>query len=620
MLPATLRERLRETSRLSNTALLPIDAAVVVMATITAYYARFEGMVLDPFLQWMVPVTLLSIFLYATAFAFFGLYRLVLRYVGVDTLLKLGGAVVVVFGLLLTLNLVMPLEENMRPVPLSILFYQAILVFLGASAARMAARVFIHLHASLPGRGRRVLIVGAGDAGPLLLRDIQNQPDLGYSVVGFLDDDSAMLGRTIMGVPVAGLTEDLAEVVSRLGAQEVIVAMPQAPHETIRRILNAAADAGVQTRVMPQLVTDRGSVSLRDVRHIDVADLLGRQPTPIDIDQVRESIAVKSVAVTGAAGSVGSELCRQLLPLGPRQLVLVDVDEARLHELWLQLHRIAPDVAVIAVCDIRDARRLDAVFGETHPDLVFHCAAYKHVPIMESAPEEAVKTNVLGTARVLDSCVRNDVRRFVLASTDKAVAPTNMVGLTEALAETLTLDSVRRGLINACIVRFGNVLGSRGSVTNVFQDQLRRGGPLTVTDPRVTRHFMTASEAARLILQAQAIAEPGDTFVLRAGEPVSIEDLARKIIALSGVPAEIEFVGLRPGEKLHDELAEPTEGLLSTGRENILRIERPEGSGAWSAEDVMAVIEAAVRGSADDVRAAIAHLCPGFGDKACKPW
>lgn len=620
MFVTSLRERLRETSRLSNSALLPIDAAVVVMATITAYYARFEGLVLEPFLQWMVPVTLLSIFLYLTAFTFFGLYRLVLRYVGVDTLLKLGGAVVVVFGVLLTVNLVIPLEENMRPVPLSVLFYQAILVFLGASAARMAARVFIHVHASLPGRGRRILIVGAGDAGPLLLRDIQNQPDLGYSVVGFLDDDPSMQGRTIMGVPVAGFTDELPAAVSRLGAQEVIVAMPQAPHETVRRILNTAADAGVQTRVMPQLVTDRGSVSLRDVRHIDAADLLGREPTPIDIDQVRESVSGQCVAITGAAGSVGSELCRQLLQLGPQKLTLIDVDEARLHELWLELDRTAPDVATIAVCDIRDARRLDTVFEEARLSLVFHCAAYKHVPIMESAPEEAVKTNVLGTARVLDSCVRTGVRRFVLASTDKAVSPSNIVGLTEALAEILVLDSVRRDLIDACIVRFGNVLGSRGSVTNVFQDQLRRGGPLTVTDPRVTRHFMTTPEAARLILQAQAIAKPGDTFVLRAGEPVSIEGLARKMIALSGVPAEVEFVGLRPGEKLHDELAEPTEGLLSTGRENILRIERSETMGAWGSDDVTAIIEAAVKGAAGDVREVISGLCPGFGDRACKPW
>lgn len=617
---SSLVERLRETSRLSNTALVPIDAAIVVIATVTAYYARFEGIIPEFFMRWMVPLTLLSVVLYGLSFALFGLYRLVLRYVGVDTLLKLGGAVTVVFGVLLAIDLFMPREDFMRPVPLAVLFYQALLVFLGSSAARLAARVFMHLHASLPGRGRRVLIVGAGNAGPLLLREIQGQPDLGFSVVAFLDDDPATHGRTIMGVPVAGATGDLPEVVRSLDVQEVIVAMPQAPHETVRRILNTAADAGVQTRVMPQLVTARGSVSLRDMRRIDVEDLIGREPSRIDVEQVRETIAGKVIAVTGAAGSVGSELCRQIALLEPDRLLLIDIDEARLYELWMGLRDGLADMPVICVCDVRDASRLDTVLGQHHPDALFHCAAYKHVPLMESAPEEAVKTNVLGTARVIEACERHGVRRFVLASTDKAVAPTNVVGLTEALAEIVTRDAVARGAIDASIVRFGNVLGSRGSVVSVFQEQLRRGGPLTVTDPRVTRHFMTASEAARLILQAQAIAEPGDTFVLEAGEPVRIEDLARKIIVLSGVPAEVEFVGLRPGEKLQESLAEETEGLISTGSQNILRVDRAQSETAWSVEDVRLLVESATAGHIDEMRTVIARLCPGFGERACEIW
>jgi len=617
---STLLERMRETVRLSNGALLPIDAAIIVIATVTAYYARFEGIIPEFFIRWMVPLMIASVVLYPATFALFGLYRLVLRYVGVDTLLKLGGAVTVVIGILLAVNLLAPREEFMRPVPLAVLFYQAILVFLGSSAARLAARIFIHLHGTLPGRGRRVLIVGAGNAGALLLREIQGQPDLGLSVVAFLDDDPATKGRTIMGVPVAGTTGDLLEVVRRLDVQEVIVAMPQAPYETVRRILNAAADAGVQTRVMPQLVTSRGSVSLRDVRRIDVEDLIGREPSHIDVEQVRRTLADRIVAVTGAAGSVGAELCSQILPLRPKRLLLMDVDEARLHELWMNLGEHATGVSVIAVCDIRDAPRLDTVLGEHDPDIMFHCAAYKHVPLMESAPEEAVKTNVLGTMRVIDACQRHGVRRFVLASTDKAVAPTNVVGLTEALAEVVTLDAVARGAVEATIVRFGNVLGSRGSVVTVFQEQLRRGGPLTVTDPRVSRHFMTVSEAARLILQAQAIARPGDTFVLQAGDPVRIEALARKMIALSGVPAEVEFVGLRPGEKLQEALAEETEGLVSSGRENILRVDRPRSGSTWSVEDIQRLTEAAVAGEVVELRSIITRLCPGFGERECEIW
>ena len=616
----TLRRRLREMSRLSNTALVPIDAAVVVTATVSAYWARFEGVVTEPFLRWMTPLTALSVVLYLTLFALFGLYRLVLRYVGVDILLKLGGAVTVVFGVLLTINLVMPIEDGMRPAPLSVLFYQALLVFLGCSAARLVARVFIHVHASLPGRGRRVLIVGAGNAGPLLLREIQGQPDLGLTVVAFLDDDPATQGRTIMGVPVAGTTADLPEVARRLAIEEVIVAMPQAPHETVRRILNAAASVGVQTRVTPQLVTARGSVSLSDIRRIDVEDLLGREPSRIDVEQVRESITGSVVAVTGAAGSVGSELCLQIAQLDPTRLVLLDMDEARLHGLWVQLRSAGAEAPVTAVADVRDAARLDAVFREQRPDVVFHCAAYKHVPLMEAAPGEAVKTNVLGTARVIETCERHRVRRLVLASTDKAVAPTNVVGLTEALAETLAREAATRGQLDVCVVRFGNVLGSRGSVVTVFEEQLRRGGPLTVTDPRVARHFMTVSEAARLLLQAQAVAEPGDTFVLQAGEPVRIEELARKMIALSGVPATVEFVGLRPGEKLSESLADETEGLVSTRHEHILRVKRDDAVGAWTSEDIDRLIAASLTGSSADVRAVIDEMCPGFGERACAMW
>ncbi|HET6497943.1 MAG TPA: nucleoside-diphosphate sugar epimerase/dehydratase [Coriobacteriia bacterium] len=616
----TVRRRLREISRTSNTALVPIDAAIVVIATVSAYWARFEGIVTEPFLKWMTPLTVLSILLYVSLFALFGLYRLVLRYVGVDTLLKLGGAAIVVFGVLLTINLFMPVEDAMRPVPLSVLFYQALLVFLGCSAARLVARVFIHVHASLPGRGRRVLIVGAGNAGPLLLREIQGQPDLGLAVVAFLDDDPATQGRTIMGVPVAGTTADLPGVVRRMNVEEVIVAMPQAPHETVRRILNAAAAAGVQTRVTPQLVTARGSVSLSDVRRIDVEDLLGREPSRIDVEQVRESVTGSVVAVTGAAGSVGSELCLQIAELDPARLVLIDVDETGLHGLWVRLRSAGVEAPVTAVCDVRDAARLDAVFREQRPDVVIHCAAYKHVPLMEGAPGEAVKTNVLGTKRVIEACERHQVRRFVLASTDKAVAPTNVVGLTEALAEVLAREAATRGRLDVCVVRFGNVLGSRGSVVTVFEEQLRRGGPLTVTDPRVSRHFMTVSEAARLLLQAQAIAEPGETFVLRAGEPVRIEELARKMIALSGVPATVKFVGLRPGEKLSESLADVSEGLVSTGHENILRVTRDATSAAWTSEDVDRLIATSLTGSGADVRAVIDEMCPGFGERACAMW
>ena len=341
-------------------------------------------------------------------------------------------------------------------------------------------------------------------------------------------------------------------------------------------------------------------------------DLLGREPTPIDASEVRDTIAGKIVAVTGAAGSIGSELCRQIMLLEPSRLLLIEIDESRLYELWLELRAIDPDVPQMCICDIRDEQRLDALIGEWRPDVLLHAAAYKHVPLMEIAPAEAIKTNVLGTLQVIEACERHGVKRFVLISTDKAVAPLNMMGLTKALAERVVLDAIRTERINAVAVRFGNVLGSRGSVVPIFEEQLSHGGPLTVTDPAVTRYFMTIPEAARLVLQAQAIGQPGDIFVLEMGDPVRIVDLARRMISLSGVPADIEFVGLRPGEKLHETLVNESESLLDTGREKIRRVDRVLVLERDFSEDIRTLIAHAEAGDDNALRRDIERLEPGF--------
>lgn len=607
--------------RISTVVLLSLDVAAVSVATTIAYYIRFEGAVPGFFARWMLPLAALGCAVYIALFAALGLYRLVLRYAGLDALLKLSAATALGFVALFGVNLLLPMQDDMRPVPLGVLIAQAVLVFLGASAARVTARVLAHIHASVPGDRRRVLVIGLGSAGPLVQREIQGHPDLGMAVVGFLDDDRAMQGLTVGGVPVVGTTADLPRAVENLDIAEVIVAMPSAPRETVRRILNAAAEVGVQARVVPQIVAARGSVSLRDLRPVEVEDLLGREPTPIDVEQVRETVVGKVVAVTGAAGSIGSELCRQIVALGPARLLLLEIDETRLYELWLELQGRAPGVSAMHICDVRDAAKLDAVFAADPPDLVLHAAAYKHVPLMELEPAEAVKTNVGGTRNVIEACMRHRVARFVLVSTDKAVAPANIMGLTKAVAERVMLDAARDGALNAVAVRFGNVLGSRGSVVPIFEEQLRHGGPLTVTHPEATRYFMTIPEAARLVLQAQAIGDAGDIFVLEMGEPVRIADLARKMITLSGVPAAIEVTGLRPGEKLHEALVTDAEGLLPTEREKILRVERPTLPGDEFTEALTELLDAA---AADDgtaparatLRATCERIDPGFATRA----
>ncbi len=605
-------DRVRATGRLWNSLLIVLDAAVVLVAVEIAYWLRFEGVVPPAFAHWQMPLAVVSIVLFVALFALFGLYRLVLRYVGVDTLLKLSAAVAIGTAALWLTDGIVRAVVGERPVPLGVLAIQGLLIFLGAAATRMAARVYLYVRASSASEGRRVLIIGAGSAGSLLLRELHGRPDLGFVIVGFLDDRSALRGHTISGVPVIGDTASLADVVERYRVEEVIVAMPSAPREKVREILNTAADAGVQTRITPHLVVARGSVSLRDLRSVDVEDLLGREPTPIDVAQISATVAGKVVLVTGAAGSIGSELCRQLIGLGPSRLVLVDIDETRLYELWLELETCASGLSSMSICDIRDADRLEAVFQAHHPAVVLHAAAYKHVPLMEIEPAESIKTNVLGTLNVIEACQRHGIERLVLISTDKAVAPVNFMGLSKRLAERIMLDATQRTDLCAVAVRFGNVLASRGSVVPIFEEQLRHGGPLTVTDPEVSRYFMTIPEASRLVLQAQAIGTPGDIFVLEMGDPVKIVDLARKMIALSGVPADVKFVGLRPGEKLHESLVNQAESLVSTERKNIQRVDRMDLPQDGFDRDIHSLIDAARCGDRARMDALVETLEPGF--------
>jgi len=604
----------RQGGRFFRLALYALDAAVVAGSMFVAYYARFEGTVPPAFAS-AIPLAIgATAVVYLSVFTAFGLYRLVLRSVSVDTMLRVSGAVVVGFPVLALADYLLQSSKGLRLIPFGVLFIQAIVVLLGVAGIRAAARVVVYVRNAQTSAGARVLIVGAGSAGSLLLHEIVGRPQLGLTAIGFLDDDERLQGRTIGGVKVIGRTAALAGIVAREDVEQVLVALPSAPSSTVRRILNAAADAGVTTRVMPPLVIAKGSVSVTDLRMVEVEDLLGREQTPIDVDEIRATVAGKVVVVTGAAGSIGSELCRQIMQLSPHRLVLVEIDETRLYELWLELRRIDANVPIMCIGDIRDADKLDRIFARYRPQVVLHAAAYKHVPLMEIAPDEAVKTNVLGTANVIGACERHRTERFVLISTDKAVSPANVMGLTKALAEQVMLAAAERAGVLVVAVRFGNVLGSRGSVVPIFESQLRRGGPLTVTDPNVTRYFMTIPEAARLVLQAQAIGHSGDIFVLEMGDPVRIVDLATKMIALSGVPADIEFIGLRAGEKLHESLVHEHESLVPTGAEKISRVVAAH-SPSRPQTDYQLLIDAALGGRVEEMAELILAFDPEFAGR-----
>ncbi len=547
------------------------DAVIVIMALFLAYFARFEGEVPHEFLQYTVPAMLVTIAVFVVALWFSGLYHIVLRYVGIQVMGRLTVAVASALLVLGVADYVLGNVLEGRPVPFGVLIATSAFAFVGLAALRSVGRLWVVMTGAGRRGDHRVLIVGAGDAGSLLLRDIETQPQLGYNVIGFLDDHRAKIGLKVRSAEVLGAIGDLPEIVERERVDEILVAIPSMGSDRRREILELCTSAGVPTRMITGIAADAVSAGLGQLRPVEIDDLLGREPNEIDVQLISETLTGRVVAVTGAAGSIGSELCRQIMKMRPSKLVLIEMDESRLYELYLELQEVHPGVAVMRICDVRDDRKLRTVFTDERPQVVFHAAAYKHVPLMEDEPDEAIRANVGGTMNVLHVCELTGVERFVLISTDKAVQPRNVMGATKAVAELLMVAAARSGM-KAVAVRFGNVLGSRGSVIPIFEEQLKRGGPMRVTHPEVTRYFMTIPEAARLVLQAQAMCEGGDIFVLDMGEPVRIVDLAQRMMVLSGVHTHIEYAGLRPGEKLHEILVHGDGELLETDCAAVTRL------------------------------------------------
>lgn len=417
----------------------------------------------------------------------------------------------------------------------------------------------------------RALIVGAGSVGLMLAETMRRDPSSPWTPVAFLDDDPRKRNFRHVGVPVVGPTAQMLHAAESLEATVLVIATTYIDSEKITTLSLEARSAGLTVKIVPPMHEIIGSVHHSDLRDVHPEDLLGRRQVETEMHEIRTMLSGRVVLVTGAGGSIGSELCRQISALKPRELVMLDRDESALHALLLSLDGIADlskDNMVLA--DIRDADRLDAVFSHHKPDVVFHAAALKHVNMLEKSPDEAYKTNVLGTGNVLEAAHRHGVERFVNVSTDKAAAPYNALGYSKRIAEGLTAHMSTVAPESSWVsVRFGNVLGTRGSVMHTFIAQIEKGGPVTVTAPGVTRFFMTVSEAAQLVLQAALVGESGSALVLDMGEPVKIADLAQKLIAVSGKSVKIDYPGLRPGEKLHEVLFAPQEGVTPTGHKLI---------------------------------------------------
>ncbi len=485
--------------------------------------------------------------------------------------------------------------------------------------ARFAGRRCVEQARLSGAEGKRTLIIGAGDAGETLLREIQRMPREQYDIVGFLDDDPGKLGSRIRGVEVIGTTDCVKSLCDTRRVEQVLLAVPSAPRRRIRRIIQHCEGAGVRFRIVPGLAElIEGPVTIESqLRQVRVEDLLHRDPVVLDRGAIGRYLGNRTVLVTGAGGSIGSELCRQVIQFAPKRLVLVEYCENNLFEIEREL---GPRCGAIALsgclADICDRARMANLFAEYNPDIVCHAAAHKHVPMLEAHPGEGLKNNILGTRTLADLAVAHGVDKFVYVSTDKAVNPTSIMGCTKRIAEMYVQGLSERHDTQFITVRFGNVLNSRGSVIPIFQEQIAAGGPLTITHPQITRYFMTIPEAAQLVLQAGSLGQGGEIFLLEMGEPVRIVDLARNLITLSGLTPDVDipirFTGLRPGEKLHEELYIQGEGLSPTQHPNIhVWRHRPED---WESlvQALPALLAQADAATVGEIQARLGELVPEY--------
>lgn len=547
------------------------DLLAVVLAWAGAFALRFNLDVPHAFydeVKWGL-VILLPVQLLACQWA--GLYRGMWSFASIPDLRRVLKAVLVSFAAMVLFTV---LTRGNFLVPRSIIILYPILLVLIMAGGRVAWRMWKERESyDVPhrGKGKPVIVVGAGTAGAMLVRELARSGE--WTVAALVDDDRSKWGLELSGRRVEGSTDQLHKVMQRWSAKHVILAMPSAPAEALQRVTRIATDAGANLFTVPGLgELMSGRVAINVMRPVKIEDLLGRKSVSIDSDNVQAMLEGKRVLVTGAGGSIGSELCRQLSRFSPAHLILLDSSEFALYmiEQWFREHR--PEITLIALAgDVKDTVRLNQIFEDWQPQVVFHAAAYKHVPLMEvNNAWQAVRNNVFGTLAVARSAQRAGAERFVLISTDKAVNPTNVMGATKRMAEMVCEVLHQQGDGQGTsfqMVRFGNVLGSTGSVIPKFREQIARGGPVTVTHPDITRYFMSIPEAAQLVLQAATMGDGGEVFVLDMGEPVKIFDLARNMIRLSGFSDEeihITFTGLRPGEKLYEELLADSEETLET--------------------------------------------------------
>ncbi len=606
-----------------------VDAVIFGLSWIFAYLVRFEGIPTGPYTGYIgqmllfLPVMILARILLNYAFS---VYNIIWRYISIrDAFVILRATAPVTIGLTL-LRFLAPSSLASLRVPISVIVIEFLLVLLGAGSARAVRRLTFEDYAQgklqngAKDEIKNVLLIGAGDGGNAVIKELQQRSDLGMVVVGFVDDDPEKRGKSIQGVKVLGDTSRIPEFAQAFGVTEAIITIVNASSKDIRRIVEICQGAGLKVRIVPgifEMLDDK--VQITRVRQINIDDLLGRSVFNLagHLPEVTKVYGGKRILVTGAGGSIGSELCRQLATMKPAEIVLLDKDENSIFEIDNDLRDHAETGVPIrpVIANIKNGDRLKLVFAKYRPEIVFHAAAHKHVPLMELNVSEAILNNVLGTINVVETAAAAGVERVIFISTDKAANPTSVMGATKKLGEIVVQNCAKRNGTKFSCVRFGNVLGSRGSAVPLFRRQIERGGPVTVTHPEMRRYFMSIAEAVHLIIQSGTLGEKGEIFVLDMGEPIRIIDMVKSLIRLSGQreeDIEIRYVGIRPGEKLYEEILIDEERTRSTKFEKVFIAPPMENSNGKAMRYIQDILNAAGEGDAEKIVAILSDMGIGF--------
>lgn len=599
--------------------LASLDIISVILAAFISIYLRFDSNKIPAnYLSLLISYMPLTVAIYLICFYLFKLYGRIWRYASATELIAIVMANIAASTAWYFISLYIG-----AVLPRSLYVFTGLLLIFFIGGSRLSLRFYSYVmnkpkYRQIQRKKNKVLIIGAGDAGAMLLREIERYHIANRQVVGFIDDDKNKTGKILLGVKVLGTRNELVKIAAEKGIDEIIIAMPSVKGKEIKAIISICKETNCKLTILPGLYEIiEGKVSISQLRPVDIEDLLGRDPVKLDTTAVKEYLAGKIVLITGAGGSIGSEIVRQVAKMQPKKLLLLGKGENSIYEITQELKINSPEVKTVPIiADIRDKERIKAIMDYFKPQVVFHAAAHKHVPLMEYQPAEAVRNNILGTKVVADEAAAHNVETFVMISTDKAVNPTSVMGCTKRVAEMYVQSMNKNSGTRFVAVRFGNVLGSRGSVIPLFKKQIAKGGPVTVTHPDMKRYFMTIPEASQLVLQAGAMAKGGEVFVLDMGEPVRIYDLAKDLITLSGLipdkDIEIKITGLRPGEKLFEELLSAEDGTEKTMHKKIFTARIKEIDKAGLDNEISKILEIT---DGEKVVAALQKIVPTYTPK-----